>query len=211
MSKYKVLKVLPLSFLETLDLSSTTDERVYSVYDGIDFFYYPEKIKNYLRSCTCIACGMVGSEVRIEKGKGTHRVWSNAHLNVYAKRNTFWGDYTVQLTVDHDILKSNGGPNIAENYNTMCEYCNKKRGSKYENLEDYLHSLKEPEMIVLERARRDFAVKTDTLRAKIKLENKGKNSEYWIQKKAEFLEHSHHAHVGDYNRHIKKLKKSLTA
>lgn len=197
--KYIVKRVLPLS---SLDLITTNDN--FMEIQGVKFHYDYEKVKTFQRSCTCINCGLEATEVRLERMKScAHPVYGEEHLNLYGYTHK---GYEVMFTVDHAILKSKNGPDNTENYNTMCQRCNFRRGAKYEVLQDFLDMFKD----VSTEQYWDDVEKYDAEKAE---RQRQRNLEKKKGKKIsveEFLSNSMHHHVGLYNRHMKKLKKELT-
>ena len=202
MSNYIVSKEVSLDILKELDLNSRT-----AVIDGVSFFYNPEKIKCHLNSNKCIACGIESKVIRIERDSNNHYLYGQNHLNVYAL--TPRGRYILQ-TVDHAVLKSMGGVDTVDNLNTMCVRCNSRRGNHYPELQDFLdiHNKINPE-----KYWNDWDQSYDhheSHKAWCKMYGKA-NDEKKLKIKEKFLETSMHHHVGLYNRHMKKLKKELTA
>lgn len=64
----------------------------------------------------CIACGLNGTTMFLEQ----HPADRAPHFNLYAIEN----GQLVMLTKDHIMPKSKGGPNIIDNYVTLCSICN---------------------------------------------------------------------------------------
>lgn len=207
---YKVTSVLPLDVLKTL---KTSGPMTMAEVDGIKFNYFPEKVATFLKNSKCICCGIEAYEVRLEKGKGTHNIFSMMHLNVYAHAETTWGEYWDLMTVDHDILKSSGGSDVESNLNTMCRKCNKLRGSRYPSLAKFLaryqehgQSLIESRAASLMQAQRLKRYEgTEEYQTIVKHRNEMRKT-----KVADYLSGLCAAHVGAYNRYNKALKKALT-
>lgn len=83
----------------------------------------------------CQGCGIVGTHFYVEKfgyGNKTYNFW---HLNLYAKKS---GGKEVLMTKDHIVPKCNGGKNDLENYQTMCERCNTKKGKR--GMQEFLNT-----------------------------------------------------------------------
>lgn len=74
-------------------------------------------------ACKNTRCNHVGSVFYKEKA------WDAVayHLNLYAISST--GE-EILMTKDHRIPRSKGGKDIQSNYDTMCTYCNGKKGNK---------------------------------------------------------------------------------
>lgn len=203
---YKVLAVTNLNFLKTLDVENTRKNRDYAKakLDDISFKYFPEKVKNFLRSCKCMACGIEGSEVRIEKQPIPHAIYGKPHLNVYAvTKDEFGNPYEMMMTVDHDILKSKGGEDKATNFNTLCRRCNARRGSKFDSIEEFLVSIEGRDLLreymLMDRNNRAESERRKVVRSMTKEQHEAA--------KNIFLQYLHVSHVGEYNRYLKKLKK----
>lgn len=75
----------------------------------------------------CACCGGDNVYFRFHKEKG--RVTFKAYISTNG---------TEQLmTVDHDMLKSLGGPDTVANYNPMCYRCNQIRGSRFAEFKEF--------------------------------------------------------------------------
>jgi 5-methylcytosine-specific restriction endonuclease McrA len=82
--------------------------------------------KKYGTECKC--CGIAGNVFYLERTKGDgYSIYHEWHLNLYAQ-NEFGQE--VLMTKDHILPKSKGGENTLENYQPMCEPCNKNKGNK---------------------------------------------------------------------------------
>lgn len=208
---YKVNSVLSLDVLKTL---KTSGPMAGAEINGIKFNYFPEKVATFLKNTKCICCGIEAHEVRLEEGKGTHAIFGMMHLNVYGRAETTWGEYWELMTVDHNILKSRGGPDIESNFNTMCRKCNQLRGSRYPKLEDFLARYAEHgKSLITSRATslhhyrlRKRKEGSEEYQAIVKHRNEMREA-----KVADYLSGLCASHVGAYNRHNKALKKALTA
>jgi 5-methylcytosine-specific restriction endonuclease McrA len=75
------------------------------------------------KGTTCKRCGLKGSYFCLEKHSATTS--NKFHFNLYGidKDGT-----EVMLTKDHIVPKSKGGPNRLDNYQTLCERCNARKG-----------------------------------------------------------------------------------
>lgn len=71
---------------------------------------------------TCMCCGIVGQYFRKER-HGNNETY---HFNLYALDNC---GNEVLMTKDHVLAKSTGGPDDIDNYQPLCEQCNKKKGA----------------------------------------------------------------------------------
>jgi len=82
-----------------------------------------------LKGVKCVCCGIKGSFFAKEK----HPLDQRYHFNLYAIDNA---GNEVLMTKDHIVPKSLSGANHISNYQTMCQPCNRNKGSKviiYEN------------------------------------------------------------------------------
>lgn len=70
-------------------------------------------------------CGIEGVFIAKERD-WTAQKGSKFHFNLYAITPD---GKEVQMTKDHIIPKSLGGPNHPDNYQTACATCNKKKGN----------------------------------------------------------------------------------
>ena len=71
----------------------------------------------YQKGVRCACCGRIGTYFKLEAdSKNIER----AHFNLFSEDG-------VLMTKDHIIPKSKGGPDCIENFQTMCEECNKKK------------------------------------------------------------------------------------
>lgn len=202
---YKINKVLPLDVLKTLKTNGGMEK---TSIDGVEFFYFPEKIATFLKNPKCICCGITASEVRLEEGKGTHFLYSTLHLNVYGTHKTTWGDFTSLMTVDHDILRSLGGPDVQENFNTMCRQCNMLRGNRFPVLKDFLDTYGTlGENLIGQRAHSRYQYKLRSAETPEQREKRLVNKAELVDS---YLKGLHAAHLGAYRRHQKALKKELT-
>ena len=71
----------------------------------------------YQKGLKCACCGREGSYFKL---KADSKNLERAHFNLFAEDGTL-------MTKDHIIPKSKGGPDCIENFQTMCEECNKKK------------------------------------------------------------------------------------
>ena len=80
----------------------------------------------FTKGCKCVKCGIEGKYFAKEK----HFKDRSYHLNLYAIDDN---GNEVLMTKDHIIPQSKGGSDDISNYQTMCEPCNKAKGSKIED------------------------------------------------------------------------------
>ena len=71
----------------------------------------------YQKGLKCACCGRIGSYFKL---KADSKNIERAHFNLFSEDGTL-------MTKDHIIPRSKGGPDCIENFQTMCEECNKKK------------------------------------------------------------------------------------
>jgi len=82
----------------------------------------------FSRSTKCITCGLEADHFRLQASKGSEL--PRAHWNLYATVVDDEGNEELRLfTKDHIIPKSRRGPDHIENFQTMCEKCNGRKGN----------------------------------------------------------------------------------
>ena len=79
------------------------------------------------KNLTCVGCGIKGRFLALERclsdkgGNEGEKEGQGFHLNLYALDEM---GREVLMTKDHIMPKSKGGPDVLENMQTMCTYCN---------------------------------------------------------------------------------------
>ena len=73
----------------------------------------------------CVCCGRLGSIISLEQSNNRIPTF---HFNFYCMEK----GKAILMTKDHIIPKSKGGRNHRSNYQTMCQFCNLKKGNKSE-------------------------------------------------------------------------------
>jgi 5-methylcytosine-specific restriction endonuclease McrA len=92
-------------------------------YKGVGL--HSKRYRVFLLSGTkCAICGIEAQYFAQEKFKEHNKF----HMNLYAVRN----DREVLMTRDHIIPRSKGGSDNLDNQQTMCFYCNTRKGDKVE-------------------------------------------------------------------------------
>lgn len=79
------------------------------------------KLRTFKRSVTCVKCGVKATHFWLERYKKE----KHCHLNMYA--STKGGE--MLMTKDHIIPRSLGGVNELSNMQTMCCWCNNRKGT----------------------------------------------------------------------------------
>lgn len=79
------------------------------------------RLRNFVKSQTCIACGLEATHFAVEHNDGYS--W---HLNLWADRGPDMNE--MLFTHDHTVARSLGGDDNEENTTTMCAKCNQKKG-----------------------------------------------------------------------------------
>lgn len=79
----------------------------------------------YQKGVTCACCGRVGTHFRLEADRNGDAADTRRHFNLYA-------DDGVLMTKDHIRPRKWGGKDELSNLQTMCEPCNKAKGSQYD-------------------------------------------------------------------------------
>lgn len=129
-STYIVLKEYPVQTIINL-IDDTNKIEI----DGMIIPVDKEKMLAFKNSTKCLTCDIEATHFSLEKiANCTHGLYGNYHFNLYGSRN----NNKILLTVDHAILAKNNGEHHHTNFNTMCVSCNNRRGSKFENIDDFI-------------------------------------------------------------------------
>ena len=75
----------------------------------------------------CKHCGLIGTRLILRMTPNGQKHWEVI------------SDDLIPLTVDHILPRSKGGKNIMENYQTLCVYCNQKKGNNLEIPDGFDH------------------------------------------------------------------------
>ena len=88
-----------------------------------------------MKGTKCVGCGIEAHGFYLEKTPGNFvfSIYNDWHLNLYA---TDARGREVLMTKDHIIPRSKGGPDKLENYQPMCEPCNRDKGDRVGSKED---------------------------------------------------------------------------
>ena len=108
-----------LSISELFDIRNNTKISI----DGFKVRMNSERYKVFSKSLKCAHCGIEGNVMLMQKA--TKDKSMTFHFNLYHR--TSEGEL-ILMTKDHIQPKALGGQDSLENYQTMCEPCNKKKG-----------------------------------------------------------------------------------
>lgn len=127
----KVLEIARKAINDSLDSLPSKKE---FVVNGISYTVNMTSLRyqTFLKSISCVKCGLVGSVMRLEFCKGHTPVHSTPHFNLYGVNSK--GIY-VMLTKDHIMPKAKGGSDKIDNLQTMCATCNFKKSDSVEGQE----------------------------------------------------------------------------
>lgn len=88
------------------------------------------RYQTFDKNLTCVNCGIKGRFLALERCLGDEggdegmKEGQGFHLNLYALDDM---GREVLMTKDHIMPKSKGGPDIIDNMQTMCTYCNSNK------------------------------------------------------------------------------------
>lgn len=94
------------------------------------------RLRNFVKSQTCISCGMIATHFAVEANSGNQ--W---HLNLWASRP---GKEEMLFTHDHTLARGLGGEDSEENTTTMCSKCNFQKSRAELVAYNKLHGLPPP-------------------------------------------------------------------
>jgi len=85
-----------------------------------------QRYQLFKSKCRCVKCGRVGSMMSMDTDVHASRI--TFHFNLYCIER----GRAILMTKDHIMPKSKGGRNQMKNYQTMCEYCNRRKADRIE-------------------------------------------------------------------------------
>lgn len=127
MKKYSIGEVYTILGVEALSIKEVNKKSRTNVeVDG--FQVYRESLRYatfYQTGTKCVCCGREGSYFVLSADKDGNNADTRRHFNLYSEDG-------VLMTKDHIRPKKLGGKDHIDNMQTMCEHCNKLKGSKYD-------------------------------------------------------------------------------
>lgn len=93
--------------------------------DGNSFKRVSQRLMLFRDNCFCVDCGIEGTVFLLQKRFRD----DSPHMNLYAVDGS---GKLILMTKDHVLPKSRGGRDVMENYQTMCQICNTRKGSQLE-------------------------------------------------------------------------------
>jgi len=79
-----------------------------------------DRLITFKRNHACVCCGLEGNVFCLQMTRKDMEDGNAPHFNLYATSDN--GD--IMLTKDHILAIANGGKDVLNNYQTMCEHCN---------------------------------------------------------------------------------------
>lgn len=93
--------------------------------DGKRFKRTSQRLVLFRESAVCVDCEIEGTVYIME----SHHMDVSPHLNLYAIDAE---GKMILMTKDHILPRSKGGLDVQENYQTMCQLCNARKGNMLE-------------------------------------------------------------------------------
>lgn len=94
------------------------------LFEGYLIKPYSLRYKTFMKSISCVECGMKASYFALERYTGA----KSYHFNLYGKKR----GKEILFTKDHIKPKAKGGTNAIDNLQTMCSKCNFRKADNYE-------------------------------------------------------------------------------
>jgi len=112
---------------EKLRIAISEDSRI--ELDGHLISTNSDRYKLYItKGCTCVRCGLKATFWALQDNSGKHTN-QQLHLNLYGVNN----GRVIMMTKDHILPKFRGGADHIDNYQPLCETCNKAKGHMLES------------------------------------------------------------------------------
>lgn len=87
---------------------------------------YSHRYDVFKSSPSCVNCGVTGTIMCLDTNN-TDRKYNRAHFNLYGITDS---GRVEMLTKDHIVPVSKGGLDELDNYQTMCNTCNERKGAE---------------------------------------------------------------------------------
>lgn len=125
--KYSVNEVFEMLGPEALNISEVSKSSRESIeVEGFQVYRRSMRYATfYQKGCKCVNCGKEGTYFQLDADREGGNVENRRHFNLYAEDGTL-------MTKDHILPKKWGGTDTIDNLQTMCEECNKAKGSIYD-------------------------------------------------------------------------------
>ena len=110
---------------DALNIKTLPNCRTNIIVEG--FKVYKESLRYatfYQKGTKCVCCGREGTYFKLDIDRNGVNSETRRHFNLYS-------DDGVLMTKDHIRPKKLGGQDIIDNLQTMCEECNREKGSTY--------------------------------------------------------------------------------
>lgn len=130
MKKYSVQEVFELLGADALMIQQTPKgkNRKQSI-EVEGFSVYRQSLRYatfYQKGLKCACCGKEGTHFLLDSDRNGESSETRRHFNLYADDGTL-------MTKDHVRPRKWGGKDTVDNMQTMCEPCNKNKGSVYDD------------------------------------------------------------------------------
>ncbi len=117
------IKTFNLEFLEKLRKKERDNLYVFLENDEA-LKITSDRYEVFRRSHICACCGIEASFLAAERSKTSK--YKRSHINMYGIKE----GREILFTKDHIVPKSKGGSNSLDNYQTLCQECNSRKGTK---------------------------------------------------------------------------------
>lgn len=107
----------------------------YALFDGDVINMQSQRYQVFSKSITCVSCGIKATHFAKERNSSADGIFPKRtkwHFNLYTTKFNPWTE--IMMTKDHIVPRSKGGPDKLENYQTMCQPCNSRKGNVTPNI-----------------------------------------------------------------------------